>query len=449
MKKLYYFPQKMGIILFCLYLMSSCTKENTDLDNQLENVLIEASKGQGLNFFQFPENGDFAAIPQDPKNPITATKVELGKLLFHETGIAINPKHPEGVGTYSCASCHHVKAGFQACRIQGVGEGGMGFGISGEGRVNDPSYLNTELDVQPLRTPSALNIAYQTNILWNGQFGATHVNENTDAQWTEGTPKAVNHLGYEGTEIQAIAGLDVHRMAIKNSIAEMSSEYQTLFDAAFPNVPTEDKFTNETAGLAIAAYERTLLATEAPFQEWLKGNTNALTDAQKRGAVLFFGKAQCNSCHTGAALSSMEFHALGMEDLQGFGVYGSGPQEGDIQGRGGFTKRAEDMYKFKVPQLYNLKDSPFFGHGGTFRSVEEVVRYKNEAIPSKTNIPKSQLATEFVPLGLNEQEISDIADFIENGLHDPNLQRYVPESLPSGNCFPNNDAVSKSDLGCG
>ncbi|MEZ4888050.1 MAG: cytochrome c peroxidase [Chitinophagales bacterium] len=449
MSPLYYYTRKVGLLLLCLSLLNSCTKENNELDNQLETTLAAASKGQGLSFFQLPANDDLAAIPQDPKNPITKEKVILGKFLFHETGIAINPKHPEGAKTYSCASCHHAKAGFQACRIQGVGEGGMGFGISGESRVNNPDYLNLELDVQPLRTPSALNIAYQTNVLWNGQFGGTALNEGTEDQWTEETPKAVNHLGYEGTEIQAIAGLAVHRMAIKNSIAEMSNDYQGLFETAFSDFPEADRYSKETAGLAIAAYERTLLANEAPFQEWLKGNTNALTDAQKRGAVLFFGKAQCNACHTGAALSSMAFYALGMEDLQGFGVYGAEPQEGDKQGRGGFTKRPEDMYKFKVPQLYNLKDSPFYGHGGTFRSVEEVVRYKNEAIPSKTSVPKSQLADEFVPLGLSEQEIRDIADFIENGLHDPNLHRYVPESLPSGNCFPNNDAVSKSDLGCG
>ena len=446
---LYKSSQKMGLLLLCLLLISSCVRENDNLDNELENALIEASNGQGLGFFQFPESDDFEAIPQDPKNPITSEKVALGKLLFHETGISVNPKRPESTETYSCASCHHVKAGFQACRVQGVAEGGLGFGVSGESRISNPNYLHSELDVQPIRTPAALNIAYQKNVLWNGQFGATGVNEGTESEWTAETPKAVNHLGFEGTETQAIAGLAVHRMAIKNSIAEMSTDYQGLFAAAFPDVSAEDKFTNETAGLAIAAYERTLLATEAPFQKWLKGNTNALTEAQKRGAILFFGEAQCNACHTGAALNSMEFHALGMNDLQGFGVYGDGPQEADKQGRGGFTKKAEDMYKFKVPQLYNLKDSPFYGHGGTFYTVEEVVRYKNEAIPAQTDVPESQLAAEFVPLGLSEQEISDISDFIENGLYDPNLQRYVPESLPSGNCFPNNDAVSKSDLGCG
>ncbi len=450
---LLYKPLTTGLSIFlCLFFLSACTKENDNtnnqLDSELETLLTVASNNIGLNYFQFPASNDFAAIPQDPKNPITAEKVTLGKLLFHETGIAVNPKRPEGAGTYACASCHHFKAGFQACRIQGVADGGIGFGISGEGRINDPLYLHSELDVQPIRTPTTLNVAYQKNVLWNGQFGATHLNEGTETEWTENTPKAVNHLGFEGVETQAIAGLGVHRMAIKNSIVEMSNTYRDLFETVYPEASSEERFTTENAGKAIAAYERTLFANEAPFQEWLKGDFNALTDAQKRGAILFFGKAQCNNCHTGPALNSMEFHALGMNDLQGFGVYGEAPKEADKQGRGGFTQQAEDMYKFKVPQLYNLKDSPFYGHGSSFKNVEEVVRYKNEAIAENTVVLESQLAADFVPLGLNEQEILDLSNFIENALHDPNLQRYVPESLPSGNCFPNNDTVSKADLGC-
>jgi len=439
---------KLFSLLVCILLVTACSKENNNLDNQLQNLLQTASNGKGLQYFRFPKSTDLEDIPQDPRNALTSEKVALGKLLFHETGIAIRPKRSESLQTYACASCHHAKAGFQAGCIQGIAEGGVGFGIGGESRTKNLLYLDNEMDIQPIRTPTTLNIAYQENVLWNGQFGAGGLNEGTESYWTEGTPKEVNQLGYEGTETQAIAGLGVHRMEIKNSIAEMSETYQNLFEETFSDIPETERFSNETAGLAIAAYERTLLANEAPFQKWLEGKTFALTDAQKRGAIVFFGKAACNNCHTGPALNSMAFYALGMKDLEGFGVYGEEPKEADQQGRGGFTQRPKDMYKFKVPQLYNLKDSPFYGHGGTFNSVEEVVRYKNSAIPSKTNISDSQLAAEFVPLGLTEQEIFDISDFIENGLYDPNLQRYVPENLPSGNCFPNNDLVSKRDLEC-
>jgi len=437
-------------VLICLLTISACTEssETNAVDDALIAMLDESTNGAGLSHYILPNSDDYNAIPQDPQNPITAEKVTLGRLLFHETGIAVSSKNASGTGTYSCASCHHAQGGFQACKPQGIGDGGMGFGLTGEGRIPNLSvYDEADLDVQPLRTPSALNIAYQTNVLWNGQFGGTGVNIGTESQWTEDTPIATNHLGYEGTEIQAIAGLGVHRLVVHDSIfVGDKAAYIDLFAAAFPELAANERINAETAGLAIAAYERTLLANQSPFQQWLKGNTEAMTRSQKLGALLFFGKGNCDNCHNGPALNAMEFYALGMNDLsEGHNI---DPDAAAHKGRGGFTNNAADMYKFKVPQLYNLKDSPFYGHGASFRSVEEVIKYKNEAIAENANVPASQLADAFKSLYLSEAEVSHITNFIENALHDPELTRYIPESVPSGNCFPNNDLISKEDLGC-
>jgi cytochrome c peroxidase len=221
--------------------------------------------------------------------------------------------------------------------------------------------------------------------------------------------------------------------------------YEDLFDIAFPSWPQATRYTVRTAGMAIAAYERTLLANQAPWQDWLRGNTSAMTESEKRGAVLFFSKAECYKCHTGPALNSMAFYGLGMNDLNGADV---AAQTTNDLGRGGFTQNPEDNYKFKVPQLYNLKDSPFFGHGGNFTSVREVIEYKNNATPENPNVPESQLAAEFHALGLTDSEITDLVNFIENALYDANLMRYTPDALPSGFCFPNNDAISVIDQGC-
>ena len=95
-----------------------------------------------------------------------------------------------------------------------------------------------------------------------------------------------------------------------------------------------------------------------------------------------------------------------------------------------------------------MKDSPFFGHGGNFDSIREVVEYKNTAAPQNINVPVSQLAEEFHPLNLTDQEITDLTNFVENALYDANLMRFVPDDLPTGNCFPNNDAISIIDQGC-
>ena len=230
---------------------------------------------------------DFSLIPNDPNNQITEAKVALGKFLFHETGLATNPSMTEGMHTYSCASCHHANAGFQSGILQGIGEGGMGFGINGEGRFKNDIYAEGDLDVQPIRTPSALNVAYQDVMLWNGQFGGTGTNQGTEASWTIGTPKETNTLGFEGVETQAIAGLDVHRLVIDEDFI-LNSAYKDLFDEAFPNIDVSERYTKLYAGLAIAAYERTLLPNEAPFQQWLNGNSSAMNAQETEGALLFF-----------------------------------------------------------------------------------------------------------------------------------------------------------------
>ncbi|MEO1451612.1 MAG: cytochrome c peroxidase, partial [Bacteroidota bacterium] len=402
----------------------------------------------GASTFMMPDPTDYASIPQDPKNPITEEKVFLGKLLFHEPGLAINPKDSTQMYTYSCASCHHVDAGFQAGRQQGIGEGGWGFGWQGEGRYPAPGYNPDSMDVQPIRSPSALNVAYQELMLWNGQFGATGQNSETDAYWTPGTPKEVNNLGFQGVETQAIAGLAVHRMDYSTDMP-FYGRYKPWFDSAFPGVPEGERYTRVNAGLAIAAYERTLLASEAPFQRYLRGQPFAMTLQQKRGARLFFGEAGCVQCHTGPALSSMTFSALGMNDLVGVGIFGPGADDPAHLGRGGFTQEPDELYQFKVPQLYNLKDSPFMGHGGSFQSVEEIVRYKNNAVAENDRVPAQYLDSRFVPLRLRDHEIEDITAFIEEALHDAELNRYAPTQVLSGFCFPNNDTLSREQMGCG
>lgn len=430
--------------------LAACQSDTyQDLDQELDRVLREASNGKGREAFLLPKSNDLANIPQDPNNPLTPEKINLGQLLYHETGLGLNPIREEGLGTYSCASCHFAGAGFQAGRFQGIGEGGSGMGLNGEGRIRNPHYDAIDLDVQPIRTPTTLNSAYQELMLWNGQFGATGDNIGTEEQWTAGTPKENNHLGYQGVETQAIAGLGVHRLIINQDFLEESG-YRILFDAAFGDRPKAERYTAETAGLAIAAYERKLLANQAPFQRWLQGNTGIMTEAEKRGAILFFGEAGCVDCHNGPALNAMEFHAIGMKDLDVCPeeVFKSTPTSVENLGRGGFTTREEDLYRFKTPQLYNLRDSPFYGHGASFRTLREVIAYKNRAEAENERVPADKLSPLFRPLHLNEQEIDDLVAFLSTALYDPNLDRYEPEALLSGLCFPNNDPQSREDMGC-
>lgn len=441
---------------FSLLYFTSCQPDNgmsvessSEQDLLLDQLFLDASTGVGKDAFILPDSEDFTNIPQDPQNPITREKVMLGRMLFHETGLALAAMQDIGKDTYSCASCHFASAGFQAGRFQGIGEGGIGFGVNGEGRSRNNLYTEEQLDVQPLRTPTTMNGAYQKNMLWNGQFGATGVNENTEALWISGTPLATNFLGYEGLETQAIAGLGVHRLKMDKEFLDETG-YTALFDLAFGNVSEEDRYTNEYAGQAIAAYERTVLSNEAPFQKYLKGDIAALSAQEKRGAIVFFGKGECTTCHTGPALNSMEFYALGMKSLDEYNepVFKALAEDGAHLGRASFTKNDKDNYKFKVPQLYNLSDSPFYGHGSSFRSIKEVVNYKNAAQAENSKVPEEQLADAFEPLNLSIDEVNDLTVFLTHSLRDPNLSRYQPTDLPTGNCTPVNDNLGKNDLGC-
>ncbi|MBT8271754.1 MAG: cytochrome-c peroxidase [Flavobacteriaceae bacterium] len=429
--------------------ITSCASDDDNyqprpIQSELESRIVElyGSKSELL----LPLENDFSAIPSDPNNPITQSKVDLGRFLFHETGLAENPNMEEGRHMYSCASCHHADAGFQSGIRQGIGEGGLGFGISGEGRHKDPQYLEEDLDVQPIRTPAALNVAYQDVMLWNGQFGATGTNEGTESNWTVGTPKEANNFGFQGVETQVIAGIDVHRLVI-DADNIVNSPYKILFDEAFPNDPPENRYSKMNAALAVAAYERTLLANQSPFQEWLTGDQDAMSDDETAGALVFFNEGRCYECHTGPGLNSMTFHALGMNDLAGENI-SAVVDMATKKGRGGFTGDPADDFKFKTPQLYNLKDVHFYGHGGSFQTLKEVVEYKNNAIGENTDVPTHKLSPLFTPLNLSEEQIDNLVLFLENALHDSNLIRYVPEELPTGNCFPNADYMSTEDLGC-
>ncbi|WP_203256409.1 cytochrome-c peroxidase [Hyunsoonleella ulvae] len=438
-----------SVLLVFVLIVSSCAVDNDDyVETPITSLLekqIQATAGS-KTILILPASNDFNAIPSDLNNSITMAKVKLGQLLFHETALGKNPSKAQGMNTYSCASCHHAAAGFQSGIQQGIGDGGIGFGNHGEGRLKSPDYLEADLDVQPIKSPSILNSAFQEVMLWNGQFGAIGANIGTEANWTTGTPKEANTFGFEGVETQAIAGLDVHRLIIEEDFI-INSDYKALFDVAFPNVLENERYTKLNAALAIAAYERTVLASEAPFQKWLKGDENAMNDDEMEGGILFFGKGKCYSCHSGPGLNGMEFHALGMKDLAGSNIM-TEVDEATKKGRGGFTGNPDDDYKFKTPQLYNLTDAGFYGHGGSFKSIREIISYKNNAIAENTDVPSNKLSSQFQPLNLTEYEVDLLTSFVENALYDNNLKRYQPESLPTGNCFPNADAQSSIDMGC-
>lgn len=443
-------------LLFLLsFVLLSCSEDeevyveinDVALDARLQLAIGEASNGVGASFFTLPESGDYNSIPQDPLNPITQAKVDLGKLLLHETAMGGDPKMEDRGLQYACATCHPVAAGFAAGRRQGIGEGGVGFGTFGGGRFADDTMPLDSLDIQPIKVPTLLNLAYQDIALWDGRFGGGGTNAGTEASW-DAIPE--NFEGFQGIEVQAMQGQDEHRLLV-NEVFVDTYNYRELFDNAYGNLPESERYTKRTAALAIAAFNRTLLSNQAPWQAYLKGDSDALSNQEKRGASIFLNEGKCVQCHTGPALKSNSFHAFGFDEFDNTPEAIIRPDANMAlveRGRGSFTGNPDDDFKFKTPTLYNLTDIRFYGHGSTFTSIEEVIRYKNDGIPEKSNVPESQLAEQFGNLNLNNQQIEDLTAFIANGLRDPNLERYVPTVVNSGFCFPANDELARQDLGC-
>ena len=401
-----------------------------------------------------PDSDDFDNIPQDPSNPITAEKVALGQLVYHETGITDG--NITGMdGTFSCASCHNAQNGFKSGIRQGIGEGGVGF----DHRMIAEGVNPEDIDVQPVTSPTVLNTAFQEVMLWNGQFGnviggVVNVGIDEDRHFTEGTPKEANLRNFAGLETQAVAGLGVHRMGdTDDSILHTNETYREMYEAAYGVAEPDDML--EATALAIAAYERTILANQAPFQAYLKGDETAMTESEVAGAEVFFGKGNCHTCHNGPALSSPVgamadevFMTVGFHDLDIWEDTVGEVNDATREGRGGFTGDDMDKFAFKVPPLYNLIDTTVFGHGASFSTVEDVVRYKVAAVPQHPQVEIADLDYRFTPLDLTEDEIANLVTFLETSLYDAELMRYVPESLPSGNCPINNDEVSRQELGC-
>ncbi len=434
-------------ILFVL-----CTKDtinySTQLDAELQLAMTNYSPDASFDYYLLPSSENLNALPQDPNNELNASKVALGQLLFFETAFSSEAKYESGKLCYSCSSCHIPESGFGPGRIQGIGDGGVGIGIRGEERKIDSEYSESEIDIQGIKALNLVNVAFVKNTFWNGQFGSEASNEGTDHLWDQREDTERNAWGFKAIETQNFEGVDAHRIKFTEEKI-IDSEYDNLFDLSFPYISISNRYSNHTAALALSAYIRTLITDKAPFQRWLKGNSDAMSNIEKEGAILFFGKAKCVSCHYNKNLGSGEFHALGVKDMDQnpLGIKGIDQDRRNL-GRAGFTLEDEDLYKFKVPGLYNISDSPYYFHGASKETLQEVIEYKITAKRENIRVPTLRLSEKLHKIKLTDSEIQKLVSFLSISLRDPDLVRYKPTEVLSGSCFPNNDAQSRIDLGC-
>lgn len=261
-----------------------------------------------------------------------------------------------------------------------------------------------------------------------------------------------NNYEMKGDGYNSLSNYDYWNEIIQRILA--IPEYKRQFEAAFP---LQTKFNLAHASVAISEFvQHAFSATETPFDQYLRGKLDAMNDSQKRGAIVFFGeKAKCAQCHKGPDLTDFKMKNVGIPQV------GPGTSaDGEDYGYSNTTGSETDHYKFRTTPLRNIGATAPYMHDGTLRTLREVVTHYNDVFENLFNKfnPSDRPEIDRLnydktknndierfnsmevpirsPLGLSEDEVHVLIDFLETGLTDQqslnNLPALVPATVPSG-----------------
>jgi cytochrome c peroxidase len=320
--------------------------------------------------------------PLDPGPSPEAAQVELGRMLFFD-------KILSGNRDISCATCHHPTLATVDKLPVSIGTGGRGLGTGrtpGEGRVfiprNAPDIFNraspeivsmfadSRLVQQPDGTfispaGDALPDTLPNVLAVQAMFPVTSRDEMRGHTGDRDVAGALNELALIND-----ADMPVIWDTLMVRLLDIPA-YRELFQAAYPDVPLEDLHFAHAAQ-AIAAFEAaTFTFTGSPWDRYLAGDDLALTNAARRGALLFYGEAECARCHSGTLLSDQQHYNIAVPQV--------GPGKGDEApldlGRGRETGETSDRFAFRTPPLRNVALTGPYMHNGAFRTITATVRH--------------------------------------------------------------------------
>jgi cytochrome c peroxidase len=248
--------------------------------------------------------------PHPADNPATPAKVALGQKLFFDPGLS-------GNGKVACATCHDVRRAFTD------GEA-FSLGVKGERLAR--------------HTPTVINLAWSETFFWDGRA--------------------------KTLEQQAVMPIaDAKEMGMPHTVMvsklQADGDYRDQFAKAFP----VEQVSVTTVGKALAAFQRTLLYAQAPFDRWIAGDESAISENAKRGFVDFNGRAGCAQCHSGWNFSDGKFHDIGVRS--------------EDAGRFGVVADAALRHWFKTPGLRNIAERAPYLHTGELASLNDVLRFYN------------------------------------------------------------------------
>jgi len=308
-------------------------------------------------------------VPQPQDNKLTPERIELGKLLYFDVRLSTSEQ-------ISCATCHHPNQGWSD-------------------EKPTPKAVGHDGAVGPRNSPVILNTAYQRHQFWDGRA--------------------------KTLEEQALGPIEAGEemnMSLETLIPKLNkiSGYTKLFKEAYPK--SEGKITKEYLAKAIASFERTVVSTDSPFDEYAKGDKNAISEDAKIGFELFQGKAHCIDCHDGFNFTDGSFHNIGLRD---------GELTGKELGRYNVKKRAAWYGVMKTPTLRDItKSHPYF-HDGSVRTLEEATAICAGGGRYAHNVKNKSDA--IVDRNLTRDEIDKVVSFMKS-LTGPDMDLVIPTKFP-------------------
>ena len=410
--------------------------------------------------------------PVTPAAADGAALVDLGRALFFDKVLS-------GNRNISCATCHSGGAGTGDALPVSLGEGASGAapnrgpaaghmiarnaqplfnaGLPGvdtmfwDGRVHrDPStgVLSTPELLLDGSSPGRPKIVAELT----SALAAQAMFPVTTPEEMRGKPGS-NELADAVTNEDVWSRLMARLVGTGNGATGGIAAYRALFRAAYPSVASLDDLNFGHAARAIAAFERSAFTSLAtPFDRYIASEVGALTAPQKRGALLFYGRASCVGCHAGPLLSDFQFHALAVPQV-GPGKF----EASEDRGRALITGLNADTYRFRTPPLRDVALTGPWMHDGAFASLEAAVRHHLDPAGGLARYDAHQLAAPFAasvdrdgtrnsarasaldlalptPGPLSDADVRDLVDFL-HALTDPgaaSLATVAPMSAPSG-----------------
>lgn len=368
----------------------------------------------------------------------------------------------------SCGGCHSPTNGFGDTQPIAIGIDNNG--IVGPGRSGPRNQR---------RAPMVLNNVFYPALMWNSRFHAVSRDPFDNGQgfvFPAPEGRSLSYLPHlltaqafiPPTERTEAAGFhfpggnaDLRAEVVRRLNA--SDGYRALFARVRPRVNDGNPITYDDVARAMAEFEFTLVFANAPIDRFARGAHDAMTPSQKRGALLFFGRAGCVQCHavSGASnemFSDFEQHVAGVPQVMPSvsNVVFDGTAANEDFGLEQVTGDPADRYAFRTSPLRNVALQAAFMHNGAFVRLEDAIRYHLDAREGAKTYSTARLPADLQgpigpsdpvlerldgrlrqPVRLSADEFESLVDFVRDGLLDPaaaphRLRRLVPETLPSG-----------------